>query len=58
MQRLEVSGAVRPLYWSLGVKRVNDLLTSMKYLLSALGEVLQSAARSVLNFSLQQIITL
>ena len=24
MQRLEVSGAVRPLQWSLGVKELND----------------------------------
>ena len=26
MQRLDVSGAVRPLYWSLGVKGLSDLL--------------------------------
>jgi hypothetical protein len=25
MQRLEVSGAVRPIYGSLGVKRLNDI---------------------------------
>ena len=27
MQRLEVSGAVRPIYWSLGVKRLKCTLS-------------------------------
>ena len=29
MQRLEVSGAVRPIYGSLGVKRLSDLCTAV-----------------------------
>ena len=31
MQRLEVSGAVRPIYGSLGVKRLNYLLLEEGY---------------------------
>jgi len=30
MQRLEVSSAVRPLYWSLGVKGLNSLVRFTK----------------------------
>ena len=30
MQRLVVSGAVRPIYGSLGVKRLNDLVWDLK----------------------------
>jgi len=30
MQRLEVSGAVRPIYGSLGVKRLNNVKTSQE----------------------------
>ena len=33
MQRLEVSGAVRPIYGSLGVKRLTTLHTSSSYIL-------------------------
>jgi len=29
MQRLEVSGAVRPIYGSLGVRRLNNILTNL-----------------------------
>ena len=29
MQRLEVSGAVRPLYWSLGVKGLTPLISEL-----------------------------
>jgi len=32
MQRLEVSGAVRPLYWSLGVKGLNSKTFTCKRL--------------------------
>jgi hypothetical protein len=35
MQRLEVSGAVRPIYGSLGVKRLIDILVSLKVHLPA-----------------------
>ena len=31
MQRLEVSGAVRPIYGSLGVKRLRDSRLDVKY---------------------------
>ena len=31
MQRLEVSGAVRPIYGSLGVKRLIEILTNTLY---------------------------
>ena len=30
MQHLEVSGAVRPLKWSLGVKRLNKLVANRR----------------------------
>ena len=37
MQRLEVSGVVRPTYGSLGVKRLNAQLNPMCHLLALLG---------------------
>ena len=37
MQRLEVSGAVRPIYGSLGVKRLNVELNPICHLLALLG---------------------
>ena len=37
MQRLEVSGAVRPIYGSLGVKRLNTELSPICHLLALVG---------------------
>jgi len=48
MQRLEVSGAVRPLYGSLGVKGLNCNFSKEQYMLPEDDRVIETC-KSVLN---------
>ena len=46
MQRLEVSGAVRPIYGALGFKRLNMLCLLIESLLTFRSEVFPTASKS------------
>ena len=47
MQRLEVSGAVRPIYGSLGIERLNGRFTSCGMRCCALGRVFSDVSKDL-----------
>ena len=55
MQRLQVSGAVRPLYGSLGVKRLNSEITNAIYRQPLLGSLSAPVTFAVLLFKVTNL---